>query len=402
MKKALSLLLALLMVMATAVPAMATETTKKYEILSISNEKLFANTFGESANTHSMSNASSNGIIYNYNVTLGEDEAYHASIAFDVIINGVAHHAIASGTLDAKELGDGSVYLCGPLDGTIKIGNSKYTIIVGFQTEYGSDEISAGITLENESILHFAFGDYEMPDEIYETYQIDSGNSITANSQVKLPREEIFSNTDSGTYTLVGSASANASNISSSINFVRAFYNVYPNFLYVEVKADSSPLLTDSFYSTSRVYSTTTSVKKADNSDYPYIKRFVHYPGDDVENTVGPYIKSFFELVDAFSGIPIPLSTILSIYESATGSISVPDNNVIRTKYTLTTKPSSGDYGQGNTPPLPILWELSATITGTYKYTVTSDVRFVCTKIKQIYYVNAYTASTSFNLHVDD
>ena len=68
----------------------------------------------------------------------------------------------------------------------------------------------------------------------------------------------------------------------------------------------------------------------------------------------------------------------------------------------LTTKPSSGDYGQGNTPPLPILWELSATITGTYKYTVTSDVRFVCTKIKQIYYVNAYTASTSFNLHVDD
>lgn len=82
MKKALSLLLALLMVMATAVPAMATETTKKYEILSISNEKLFANTFGESANTHSMSNASSNGIIYNYNVTLGEDEAYHASIAY--------------------------------------------------------------------------------------------------------------------------------------------------------------------------------------------------------------------------------------------------------------------------------------------------------------------------------
>ncbi len=82
MKKALSLLLALLMVMATAVPAMATETTKKYEILSISNEKLFANTFGESANTHSISNASSNGIIYDYNVTLEEDGVYHASIAY--------------------------------------------------------------------------------------------------------------------------------------------------------------------------------------------------------------------------------------------------------------------------------------------------------------------------------
>ena len=86
MKKALSLLLALLMVMATAVPAMATEANEKYEILSISNEELFANTFGVSANTHSVNNTSSNGVIYDYNVALEEDGAYHASIAFDVIM----------------------------------------------------------------------------------------------------------------------------------------------------------------------------------------------------------------------------------------------------------------------------------------------------------------------------
>ena len=399
MKKALSLLLALLMVMATAVPAMATEANEKYEILFISNEELFANTFGVSANTHSVNNTSSNGVIYDYNVALEEDGAYHASIAFDVIIDGVAHHATASGILDAEELEDGSIYLSGPLDGNIEIGNNKYTIIVGFQTEYGSDEISAGITLENDSILHFAFGNYEMPDEIYETYQSDSDNSITVNSQVELPCEAILSDPDLGVYTLSGSASTKAANIDSLVNFVSIYYNTTLNYLYVEVKADSSPLLTDSFYSTSRVYSTNTSVTANDPNDLAHIYRFVRYPGDDDDDEVGQYIKKFFNAISSFPGLSTPASAIISIYENAEGPVSAT-NNANKTKFTLTTRPSSGDYGYGNTPPLPVIWQLATSSTGTFKYTVTSDVRFVCTKIKQIYYVNAYTASKSLNLHV--
>ena len=184
MKKALSLLLAILMIAVGVVPAMATETDEIHEIFSISDEELFSDTFGVSASTYSVNNVSNNGVIYDYNVTLEEDGTYSASMEFDVVINGIAHRATAFGTLDAVELDNGSIYLSGPLDGTIEAGNNEYKIIVGFQTEYGSDEISAGITLENENILHFAFGNYEMPNEIYETYQSDFCTEITTVSML--------------------------------------------------------------------------------------------------------------------------------------------------------------------------------------------------------------------------
>ena len=125
----------------------------------------------------------------------------------------------------------------------------------------------------------------------------------------------------------------------------------------------------------------------------------MRYPGDDDDDEVGQYIKKFFNAISSFPGLSTPASAILSLYENAEGPVSAT-NNANKTKFTLTTRPSSGDYGYGNTPPLPVIWQLATSSIGTFKYTVTSDVRFVCTKIKQIYYVNAYTASKSLNLHV--
>lgn len=401
MKKALSLLLAILLVTVGVVPAMATETDEIHEIFSVSDTELFADTFGMAAATYVTNSVANNGVIYDYNVTLEEDGTYNAFMEFDVVINGTAHRATALGTLNEVVLENGSTYLSGPLDGSIEVGNNEYKIIVGFQTEYGSDEISAGITLENEAVLHFAFGDYEMPDEIYETHWIESGNSVISRSQVDLSNSKSTTLRSVGTYTVVGSDAVKASNISSNVSFFTAYYNTYPDYLYVEITADSSPLLTDAFYSTSRVYSTTTTLEATDSSTYPSIYRFVHYPGDDVGDTVGTYIRDVFELIDSFAGIPIPLTSILDLYESTTGPVSSTNSNTIRTKFTLTTKPAHGDYGQGNTPPLPILWELHTAVTGSYEYTVTSNVRFVCTNIKQIYYVNAYTASDSFYVHVN-
>lgn len=138
MKKALSLLLAILMIAINVVPAVASETDEMYEISSVSNSKLFADTFGITVEEYSLSNIANNGVVYDYNVIFEKNGTYSASMEFDVVINGKAHHAAVLGTLDAIKLDNGNIYLSRPLDGSINIEDNKYKIIVGFQTEYES------------------------------------------------------------------------------------------------------------------------------------------------------------------------------------------------------------------------------------------------------------------------
>ncbi|MBQ7938385.1 MAG: hypothetical protein IJ283_07840 [Oscillospiraceae bacterium] len=382
MKKAISLLLSILMIAVGVVPAMATETDEIHEIFSVSDEELFSDTFGVSAAIYSRNNVSNNGVIYDYNVTLEEDGTYSASMEFDVVINGTAHRATAFGTLDAVELDNGSIYLSGPLDGTIEVGNNEYKIIVGFQTEYGSDEISAGITLENNDVLHFAFGNYEMPDEIYSEYQENSAEpKVSHNSELN-----------------------RAATGSGGVNILRVDYNRSQRQFSASVKSDAAALLTDSFYSTSRVYKvwldfygTSTDSRLGD---------FLSGPKQTENNKLASYVvAAITDLIDlGFSSNDITLPTSLT-YEVLKEILSGPNVSFDIDDPYGQYKGIAADVSSGNFDTNPFCASIhvytNSTQSGYRSFKATSDIRYVCTHIKAIYYIDTDSVSQIRSLYID-
>lgn len=382
MKKAISLFLSILMIAVGLVPAMAMETDEIYEIFSVSDEELFSDTFGVSASTYSVNNVSNNGVIYDYNVILEEDGTYSASMEFDVVINGIAHRATAFGTLDAVELDNGSIYLSGPLDGTIEVGNNEYKIIVGFQTEYGSDIISAGITLENEDILHFAFGNYEMPDEIYSEYQENSAEpEVSHNSELN-----------------------RATTVSGGTNILGVHYNRSQRQFSASVKSDAAALLTDSFYSTSRVYKVSLDFNALSTDGR--LGDFLSGPKPNETNKLASYVVAAITdlIVLGFSNnnITLPSALTYEVLKSIlTGSGVTFDIDDPYGQYKgVVANVSSGNF---DTNPFcaSIHVYTNSTQSGYRSFKATSDIRYVCTHIKAIYYVDTDSVSLTRSLYID-
>lgn len=410
MKKALSLLLAILMIAVGVVPAMAMETDEIHEIFSVSDEELFSDTFGVSASTYSVNNVSNNGVIYDYNVTLEEDGTYSASMEFDVVINGTANRANASGTLDKVELDDGSVYLSGPLDGSIEVGNKEYKIIVGFQTEYGSKEISAGITLENENLLHFAFGKYEMPDEIFEK-NYSTISAAEYNESMTLNNNYVSQDSIQANFSTISTISRTSNYSPSIVHILKVYYSPTGNFLAATVSSNSDVFLTDSFYSTSKVYQTKTTFEHIYSGlSHSYIERVVKGPDENNSDVSLSNLFSFLGLVykaiQNATGITLPLDSVVeTLISNGGGGSYTRKYEDGRTRCIITTRPSTSyDINKPNQQvPLTLVLHCACNDTpANYNYKVSSELRYVCTHIKEIYYIDAFDAITNtFSIPID-
>lgn len=409
MKKAISLLLSILMIAVGVVPAMATETDEIHEIFSVSDEELFSDTFGVSASTYSINNVSNNGVIYDYNVTLEEDGTYSASMEFDVVINGIAHRATAFGTLDAIELDNGNIYLSGPLDGNIEVGNHEYKIIVGFQTEYGSDEISAGITLENENILHFAFGEYELSDANFEKIYSSENTQGEVSNNCSFYNEDLISTTSANNNYTFKATDADTYN-GAIINTIKLYYNDNEDLLAGLSIPNSNTILEVTTHTTAKVYRVKLIFKA--NSDPAYFEGFYYDPGvGKIGNVYGDYVytlaKSLADIYGSVANSGIALPDIIwldSIRNTFLGPVTSSEESTDRREIYYQSYPSYQSATAGRTiqeVSFPGVVRAVCTTTGTYSLSVTSNLRYICTNGKLTYYIDSVATATSSSCDIE-
>lgn len=388
MKKIISCILAVL-VMVSALSlnsyAVAVDTTVT-DLRSISDPDLFYELFPEKG-IRTLAN-SEPSVRYTVEYSADNAEETTVNLHFTLCDGGALYNANVVGVVEKTELSNGTYYISGPLDGTIIGANgSTHEIVVGFQSESGSDCISAGVTVNTEDgYLFFAFGQYEMPDEIYSEHQKLDGSpyamSVNAN-------EYPASTNSADTYVRRGFQHLGGGN-----EILEVYYNPYRQSVAATVQSDSEKVKRDSFFSTSRVNSVEVKVDTSKGGEgYVRVECFLHLPEDGpiIGNKLGQYA---FDVLKILAARGIPLKGQLtwdianSVCSTLTGNLTpkITGINITNTVATVITKVTSGTFDE---VPLSIAVQLRSAGIDTCDLRTTASIQYVCTHIKDIYYVNS-------------
>lgn len=384
-----------------SVPALAVNQenlSENYDIRSISSESMFEGIFGATENPYTSMSATAPFVNYTVQIVPSEDGIYNVNIDFVICNSNRTYPANASGTAEEITLESGGRYISGPLDGEISTPeNDTYKIIVGFQSELNSQEISAGVNIINgDENLYFAFGKYVMPDEIYEKFQSTGINTdMPENDDIVTDDSDLLPASDTEYLHRGGDASIDENG--NYIGILDTYYSEYRDVLFATLTSDSESLLVDDFFSTCRVYSAHVEFNTTDHD--AGIERFYYLPGsENVGSDLGDFIADVFNDAVSLAGIPIPTSTILrAIRATLSGGITTNIPTSERTATFDTKLTTSGNFDEA---PLPVAIELYGTVPGTYNYKTTANIRYICTMIKDIYYVDTDDMTTSSNLEV--
>lgn len=320
MKKIISCILAaLVMISGLSLNsyAVAVDTTVT-DLRSISDSDLFYELFPDKGmHTHALTNSDST-VRYTVQYSADNTEETTVNLRFTLCDGGALYNANVFGVVEKTKLSNGAYYISGPLDGTI-IGadGATHEIIVGFQSELGSDCISAGVAVGiKDEYLFFAFGQYEMPDEIYFEHQ-------------KLDGSPYIMNVDTSDFP----ARANSADTYVSKGFhklgdgkeaLNVYYNSYWETIAVTVLSDSERPNRGDFFTSGRVYSGKIDfeVSKKNGLCHVFFERFNHIP-DGGTTSLGSYLNTI--LLELFTNVvPLPgaWNVINAICTSIHGSIS--------------------------------------------------------------------------------
>lgn len=365
--------------------AVAVDTTET-DLRSISDPDLFYELFPDKG----IRTLSDNTPTVRYVVQYSSDstEETTVNLRFTLCDGGAQYNGNVVGVVEKTKLSNGAYYISGPLDGTIiGVNGIQHEIVVGFQSELGSDCISAGITVNTEDKnLFFSFGQYEMPDEIYSEYQkLDGAPYVMSIDAGEYPT----STNAADTYVICRSHSFGDRN-----DALNVYYNHYRQAVAATVRSDSESVKRDKFFSTSRVYSVDVAVDTSKGgSGYVRIECFLHLPSDGPVNgnRLGEYALSILKIL-AGQGIPLEGKLTWDIANSVcstmVGSLTpkVTGINITNTLATAITKVSSGTFDK---VPLSVAVQLRSAGVDTCDLKTTASIRYICTHIKEIYYVNS-------------
>ena len=397
MKKIISCILAVL-VMVSALSlnsyAVAVDTTVT-DLRSISDPDLFYELFPEKG-IRTLAN-SEPSVRYTVEYSADNAEETTVNLHFTLCDGGALYNANVVGVVEKTELSNGTYYISGPLDGTI-IGadGTTHEIVVGFQSESGSDCISAGVTVNaKDEYLFFAFGQYEMPNEIYSEYQKLDGSPYTMNVNAN---EAVTSTNAADAYVCRGTHSLSGGNETLGL-----YYNPYWQTIAATVRSDSEKVKKDSFFSTSRVYSGKIEFEtyKKDEECHVFFDRFSHIPNSGT-TPIGNYLNTI--LIELFTkSVPLPFAwnVIDAVSSSIQGSI---ERNPVGMSGTQTLAYVNAKVSSGNFDQAPLAAAVTMGVDSNLTYTchlkTTASIRYVCTHIKEIYYVNSQSMYVETDLTV--
>lgn len=399
MKKIMIFILAAL-VMISSLPlnsyAAAVETTET-DLRSISDPDLFYALFPDKG----IRTLTKSDPTVRYTVQYSDDgtEETTVNLRFTLCDGGALYNANVVGVVEKIKLSNGAYYISGPLDGTVIGANgTTHEIVVGFQSESGSDCISAGVAISTEGRnLFFSFGQYEMPDEIYCEHQKLDGSPYVMSVNTN---EAVTSINAADAYVICGSHSFGNRN-----DALNVYYNHYRQAVAATVRSDSESVKRDKFFSTSRVYSVDVAVDTSKGgSGYVRIECFLHLPSDGPVNgnRLGEYALSILKIL-AGQGIPLEGKLTWDIANSVcstmVGSLTpkVTGINMTNTLATAITKVSSGTFDE---VPLSVAVQLRSAGVDTCNLKTTASIRYICTHIKEIYYVNSPDMTVLTNVTV--
>lgn len=397
MKKFLICILAAL-VMASSLSlnsyAVAVDATVT-DLRSISDPDLFYELFPEKG-IRTLANSEPT-VRYTVEYSADNAEETTVNLHFTLCDGGALYNANVAGVVEKTELSNGTYYISGPLDGTI-IGadGTTHEIVVGFQSESGSDCISAGVAVDTkDEYLFFAFGQYEMPDEIYSEHQkLDDSSCIMNVDTNDFPSSANSADTyvPKGSHKLAGRGEE-----------LKVYYNSRWQTVAATVQSNSAKLKTDNFFSTSRVHTGKIEFEasKSGGVCHVFFNRFSYVP-DSGTTPIAKYLNDI--LLELFTGsvpLPFPWDTISASISSIGGSIARDPIGMSPTKTLayVDAKVSSGDFDQA---PLAaaVTMDVDSHRTDTCHLKTTASIRYVCTHIKEIYYVDTQNMCVETDLTV--
>lgn len=380
---ALCIVLGLMVASITATASYEVLSDGEFGIRTISDRSMFEELFASTQNRSVLTGSENPCIEYEVQISPAGDTSYNVNLDFVIHNSGDSYYANANGIVSMTMLDSGQSYIAGPLEGAIILSdNDTYDIIVGFQSELNSEDISAGVNVvTGDGNLYFAFGEYVMPDDIFDTYQstdMETGmiSDVVNSSVTSLPPGD-------EEYSFVGRDTSTHSD-GSVIGIFDIYYSVGRGVIATTLSSNADALLQDDFFSTSRVYSADVEVS-TDDLDAA-IERFYYYPGEaGVGSDLGDFVADVFSDICGFLPVPIPSATIINMVRNTlSGGISATISPNERTA-TFNTNVNTGNYDD---VPLTVAVELRGTLPGDYEYTSVSSMRYVCTQIKDIYYVD--------------
>lgn len=388
MKKILSVMLAMLLIISITIPAYAMDDGKTaYDVsVDIYTPKSFEYIFS-SQTQRSMDVTSIDQVAYNYTISPIPDneELAEVYLNFTLSILNETYNFSTNGFVNSYELSSGNTLWEGPTRGVERINGIDYSVIAGFSKLDNSPAIQVNVTIqalyEEDSIepLIISFGDQVITQDIYQEL-------VRSSSTVSMPEQTAdVSFNSSSSFALVGSDYANFYNLNAGYaQQVRGYFDSVANQFAVSVKTYGSNL---------ENWANQTSTIDADTNVHSFEIRLISnstsggsnswidnvHSYDFAESNFGGgavLIKALFE--DILSLLGVPTSTISSMLDGLKGSVDddiKADEGSVSVSFGLT---QSADFDASDVG-IPIVFQLDcvpSTYTGNSSYTFASSITY--------------------------